>query len=283
MKNRVKMMVCVSLFILPCLAFGQWDEKYDLDGDGVIGLGDFAMLAAHWLETSPPPEPDITWVTIGNSGFVGEMSVYETTNAQYCQYLNSAMNDGLIVVAGDVVYAASDTGRNQPYFAIYPRYDACQCIYSDGVFTARTRDGHSMDDHPVVFVTLYGASAFCAYYGWRLPTDAEWLAAGSYGNAYLYGTGTTIDTSRANYNNVNPLGLTSRPYTTPVGYYGTYGYGLADISGNVWEWTSSLGSGYPILRGGAFYAGDAYGVSFVYYSLNYADVANDSQGFRVCR
>jgi hypothetical protein len=93
----VTVMVVLTMgFVNP--SFAEWDSSFDHDGDGVIALGDFALLAAHWLETEPSvPGPDITWVYIdddgsgmvdGNGnpinegGFTGYMSKYETTNAQ---------------------------------------------------------------------------------------------------------------------------------------------------------------------------------------------------------
>ncbi|NLA40696.1 MAG: hypothetical protein GX874_04700 [Smithella sp.] len=53
-----------------------------------MDLADLVILASQWL-TEGIPEPDITWVSIndpgfsGHEGFNGEMSKYETTNAQY--------------------------------------------------------------------------------------------------------------------------------------------------------------------------------------------------------
>ncbi len=60
----------------------------DATGDCRVDLADLVILASQWL-TEGIPEPDITWVSIndpgfsGHEGFNGEMSKYETTNAQY--------------------------------------------------------------------------------------------------------------------------------------------------------------------------------------------------------
>jgi formylglycine-generating enzyme required for sulfatase activity len=135
-----------------------------------------------------------------------------------------------------------------------------------------------MTDHPGVKVSWYGAKAFCDYYGYRLPTEAEWeyAARGGYHDPYYkYPWGSnTLDENKANYDFQNPLGLTSLPYTTPVGRYGpqgAYSHGLCDMAGNVLEWcqdqhssystnanpvSNPMGSSsgdYRILRGGSWY------------------------------
>ncbi|AQQ09893.1 Serine/threonine-protein kinase pkn1 [Sedimentisphaera cyanobacteriorum] len=236
--------------------------------------------------------PDITWVYIddpgvsGHEGFTGYMSKYETTNAQYCQYLNEALASGDIEVrANNIVYGTSGSYSGQIYFDTYAADSDSQITYSGGVFSVRTRDGYDMSSHPVVEVSWYGATAFAAYYGWRLPTEWEWQAAADYDGSYTYGCGTSIDHSKANYDWDNPLDFSNYPYTTPVGYYDEFGYGLCDMAGNVWEWTDSWYStsqDYRVLRGGSWgFNVSNCAVSYRYghdpYSTNYYD------GFRVVR
>ena len=86
------------------------------------------------------------------------------------------------------------------------------------------------ENHPVVEVSWYGAMAYAAWQGKRLPTDAEWEKAARGGlSGQKYPWGDTIDSSQANYNrNVGN--------TTVVGRYPANGYGLHDMVGNVWEW-----------------------------------------------
>jgi hypothetical protein len=215
-------------------------------------------------------------VDINDPGFKGQMSKYETTNAQYCQFLNDANAAGLITVADDIVYATSDTEHLYPYFRIYPGYNTSQITWSGGTFSVRSRDGYSMDNYPVTDVSWYGSTAFCDYYGYRLPTEMEWQAVADFDGSYTYGCGTTIDQSKANYGGINPLNLSYYPYTTPVGYYPAYGYGICDMAGNAWEWTSN---GY--LRGGHWNGGES-GCSVSSRDYYPPDVAVCNFGFRVC-
>ena len=238
--------------------------------------------------------PDgMVWVYVddpGVSGYKGYMSKYETTNAQYCQYLNSALADDLITVYNDVVYATSDTDHNEPYFETYAEDPDSQITYSGGVFSVRTRDSIDMSDHPVVEVSWYGAKAFCRYYGYRLPTEWEWQAVADYDGTFTYGCGTTIDHSKANYDEFNPLGLSSYPYTTPVDYYetggrpGPFGYGMCDMAGNVWEWTESCHYSqcepdYWVARSGYWRGASGY-CRVIYPSNTYTSAREDVLGFR---
>ena len=155
------------------------------------------------------------------------MSRYEVTNQQYCDYLNSAY-PGQIKVIGGIVYALTDTGNSYPY---------CDTTTSS-FFSRITWNGSSFgvvsgrESHPMVRVSWYGAVAYCNYYGYRLPTEAEWEYAARGGlNGNRYPWGNTISDSLANYDfNIGD--------TTPVGSYpaGGNGYGLYDMAGNVWEW-----------------------------------------------
>ncbi|HEG43894.1 MAG TPA: formylglycine-generating enzyme family protein, partial [Phycisphaerales bacterium] len=144
---------------------------------------------------------------------------------------------------------------------------------------------NDMSDHPAVEVSWYGATAFCNYYGFQLPTEWQWQAVADYDGSYTYGCGGTIDQSIANYYDSgasNPLGLLSRPHTSPVDHYLSYGYGLNDMAGNVWEWTSTFSDSAGVIRGGSFYGFDSdCAVSF---RLSYLpdDTLFDT-GFRVCR
>lgn len=277
----------------------NWRQRYDISkiNDNIINTADLLVFCENWLNGKNEGSIGMTWVYIndpgvpGHSGFNGYMSKYLTTNAQYCEYLNTAKSSNLITIYSNMVYAITDSSHSQPYFSTQAASLYSQIAYSNGTFSVRTRDGFSMAKHPVVCVSWYGAKAFCDYYGYSLPTEWQWQAAADYDGTYTYGCGTSIDSNKANYSSNNPLHLTSIPYTTPVDYYPAYGYGLCDMSGNAWGWTSSVYSGsFHIIRGSRwdFGAGSCTVSNSGYGSSNCTYDGNGSEyfasiSFRVCR
>ena len=102
-------------------------------------------------------------------------------------------------------------------------------------------------DHPVVQIAYGDALAYAAWAGKRLPTEieAEFASRGGSGDsAFAWGDDLLPGgTPQANFWFTGfPFRHPDRsgpPYTTPVMHYPANGYGLHDLIGNVWEWTSS--------------------------------------------
>lgn len=99
-------------------------------------------------------------------------------------------------------------------------------------------------DHPVVHVSWQDATAYCAWRGGRLPSEAEWEYAargGLHGARYPWGDERTpngrwlcnIWQGEFPYVNTGEDGWVG---TSPVGAYPGNGFGIHDVAGNVWEW-----------------------------------------------
>ncbi len=116
-------------------------------------------------------------------------------------------------------------------------------------------------EHPVNCVTLPEATAFCRWVGGRLPTVIEWEYAAKSGGSRVFPWGDDMPWGEGYaHNKINEVGdADGFDGTAPVGRYpaGTTPWGLLDIGGNVWEWTSSdynpkTKPGLKEIRGGGY-------------------------------
>jgi formylglycine-generating enzyme required for sulfatase activity len=159
---------------------------------------------------------------------------------------------------------------------------------------------------PVERVTYRDVQAFLralnvgADLTYRLPTEAEWEYACRAGTATPFSTGANLTTDQANYNGNFPYAGGARGIyratPTPAGTFAPNPWGLADMHGNVWEWTSDWYGPYvhgpaidphgppdgekKVIRGGSWY----FDANSARCALHYTHAPADrgfSLGFRV--
>jgi formylglycine-generating enzyme required for sulfatase activity len=146
------------------------------------------------------------------------------------------------------------------------------CGVTGAIWSRPEGPGSGLDgrwDHPVVHVSWRDAAAFCAWAGGRLPTEAEWEYAARGGlDQVRYPWGDELTPGGQHRCNIWQ-GRFPTHNTTEDGYAGTApvdaflpnGFGLFNVSGNVWEWSAdrwTAGDDSRVMRGGSYLCHQSY-------------------------
>lgn len=165
-----------------------------------------------------------------------------------------------------------------------------------------------IDDHPVVHVSSNDATAYAAWAGGRLPSEAEWehAARGGQGDVlFPWGNQEPNDTDFQPCNiwqgrfPHQDLGLDGYVGTAPARSFAPNGYGLYNMVGNVWEFTSETfkvrslkkeviaahagKKGFRLSKGGSFLCHHSYCYRYRIAARNSCspDTSTSHMGFRL--
>ncbi|MCC6260457.1 MAG: SUMF1/EgtB/PvdO family nonheme iron enzyme [Anaerolineales bacterium] len=249
-----------------------------LGGLGALGivllLGGYLYLS-NFNSVTPTPTAQLAATSEPNSSATPEVVIVEVTSAptktsvptatSFPTEIKDPKNVTMVYIPpGEFTMGANDSGdvASKPESTVYvdgfyidkyettnKEYDAC--VYAVecrkplklGSVTHNTYFGNTVfANYPVIYVDWKMAKMYCEWRGARLPTEAEWeKAARGTEDARIYPWGDAkLDCSFANFHGC--IGDTA-----PVDQYlkGVSVYGVFGLSGNIFEWTSSLALPYP--------------------------------------
>ena len=247
----------------------------DVNGDGVINASDVAVVASRLGQGGTGNAADVNGdgtVTVDDIKLVSDaigtdVGAPPPTVTQPPMTQRPSSTEDMVLIPAGEFEMGSNAGdlREKPVHTVYvdafymDKYEVTNAEYKKFVDAnpewQKSRIPRSLHngnylkhwdnsnnypagkaDHPVISVSWYGAMAYAAWAGKRLPTEAEWEKAARGGlSGQVYPWGNTIDPSRTNYNKPWSGKIGTVP-TMPVGSYTANGYGLYDIGGNVSEW-----------------------------------------------
>jgi serine/threonine protein kinase len=196
--------------------------------------------------------------------------------------------------------------RSVPAGLDFARTETTVAQYRDCVNSGKCESGHhrtmldhsfcnwgysDRDNHPMNCVDWYGADAFCKAVGGRLPTEDEWYAEASGGRRreYPWGDsevscdlaiwGADSNTDWGDGSNTAGCGE-NRTWPVCSEQAGNSVSGLCDMSGNVWEWTSTGNESARVVRGGSWLSHDPGFLRSSARGRNSPSLRDEGYGFR---
>jgi formylglycine-generating enzyme required for sulfatase activity len=211
-----------------------------------------------WMGTTEAYMTDATpWHRVYVDGYW--MDQTEVTNQQFARFVQAtgyitvaerkpraedyprALPEKL--VAGSVVFSPPDHAVElDNYFRWWNYVPGANWRHPEGP----NSDIKDRMNHPVVHIAYEDAVAYCNWAGKRLPTEAEFEFASrggldrkryAWGDEFRPGGKHMANTFQGHFPDTN-TGEDGYTATAPVGSFPANGYGLFDMAGNVWEWTS---------------------------------------------
>ena len=291
----------------------------DINGDGTVSGLDLAFVLSGWGICPPTWATVLEWVP--NPAVVTNVTLRNAITASGLPWRvrdNTANIEMLLVPAGTFTMGCSPSNQWGCYSDENPthqvtlsafyigRYEVTQAqwtakMVSNPSYFSGFSDSPTRPVERVSWNMIASASGFMSVTGLRLPTEAEWEYA------YRAGTTTAFHSYAAQpngFNNDTLLGniawysSNSGSQTHAVGGKLANGFGLHDMSGNVWEWcqdwygpyssgsvtnpTGPTTGTFRLLRGGGW-NDSSNGCRASYRGGNSPDAVNYGIGFRVVR
>ncbi len=191
------------------------------------------QLEGFWISSHP--------VTVAEFGRFVEETGYVTLAERPPDPADYPGADPAALVAGSAVFQPTE-GPVPLDSLVWWRYVPGACWHAP---EGPNSDILSREQHPVTHVAYEDAEAYAHWAGTSLPTEAEWERAargGLQGKRFAWGDEETpggrwmANTWQGEFPWQN-LELDGYPGTSAVGCFPPNGYGLYDMTGNVWEWT----------------------------------------------